>query len=240
MQSTYKRAHFKCPHKEIERQNFYLTKEYIMGIQVRIDVQNEEKARKDIDDFVDHYRPKVFIAVREDSGQNPHYHIYADLSSDSKQVTKIRGWWRYREYKKDALCVKKWGDESDDLTYFFKGDKDDESHPVDCYRTTIDVFTQQKYNEVFWNENARLMHRKKQRESTNLVKLLIVDCEAKGAKSQMEVIRVFAETRVGLAGLCRFKHGPIIKSAWLHLNRSEPAHLDHMVETWCHQIFSED
>jgi len=209
-----------------------------MGIQVRVDVANEQKTLEDIEDFITQYKPVQYVAVREDPGQNPHYHIYVSLQADVKEVAKIRGWWRYREYKKDALCVKKWGDEPHDLHYFFKGDK--ETRVVNCVRTTIDVFKQQEYHDAYWNENERLKHEKERKRATNLTSLLVADCMAAGAKSQIEVVRVFAQTRVGLAGLCRFKHGPIIRSAWLYLNRSEPAHMDHMVESWTNQIFSED
>jgi len=206
-----------------------------MGIQVRVDVQTEEKTRTDLDEFIDHYKPKAYTAVREDSGNNPHYHIYVSLPSEVKDIAKVRGWWKYRGYTKDNLCVKKWGDEPHDMHYFFKGDK--ETGKVDCLRTTIDVFAQEQMNETYWQENARIMHEKARRKAPNMIAVLIADCQAAGAKTQMEVVRVFAESRVGLAGLCRFKHGPIIRSAWLHLNRSEKVNLDEMVIDWTMKIF---
>lgn len=206
-----------------------------MGIQVRVDVQTEEKTKKHVDDFIELYKPETYVAVREDSGNNPHYHVYVSLPSDVRTVAKVRGWWKYQEYTKDQLCVKKWGDEPHDLHYFFKGDK--ESRVVDCVRTTVDVFNQKRMHEAFWEENERIKHDKERRRAPNLVAVLIADCHRAGAMTQMEVVRVFAESRVGLAGLCRFKHGPIIRSAWLYLNRSEKANLDEMVEDWTAKIF---
>jgi len=209
-----------------------------MGVQIRVDISNEEKTRKEIDEFIEAYNPEKYVIVREDSGNNPHYHIYVSMPGETKELAKLRGWWKYREYTKDQLCVKKWGDDDHDLHYFFKGDK--ETRDVNCVRTTVDVFTQSKMHEAFWAENERLKHDKERKKATNLTTLLVADCIAKGAKSQLEVVQTFTASRVGLAGLCRYKHGPIIRSAWLQLNRSEPAHKEHMDETWVAQIFYED
>lgn len=209
-----------------------------MGVQIRVDIQNDEKTLEDVHDFLGMYTPEKYIVVREDSGDNPHYHIYVSLSSDVKDIAKIRGWWKYRKYTKDSLCVKKWGDDAHDLHYFFKGDK--ETRVVDCVHTTIDVFTQSQMHEAFWAENERLKHEKIRKKATNLTTLLVADCVARGVKSQLEVVQTFTSSRVGLAGLCRYKHGPIIRSAWLQLNRSEPAHKDHMDETWRAQIFYDE
>jgi len=206
-----------------------------MGIQVRVDVQTAEKTRQDLDEFIDHYKPKAYTAVREDSGNNPHYHIYASLPNSVSEVAKVRGWWKYRGYTKDNLCVKKWGDKIEDMQYFFKGDKT--THRVDVVRTTIDVFAQGQLNQSFWEQNAKMKHEKAIKQAPDMVALLIAKCESNGAKSQMEVVKTFLESRVGLSGICRFKHAPIIRSAWLYLNRSESAPMDDMVENWVCKIF---
>jgi len=104
-------------------------------------------------------------------------------------------------------------------------------------RTTIDVFAQGQLNQAFWEQNAKMKHEKAIKQAPDMVALLIAKCESNGAKSQMEVVKTFLESRVGLSGICRFKHAPIIRSAWLHLNRSESAPMDDMVDHWVCKIF---
>jgi len=195
-----------------------------MGVQIRIDVINDDRTRADIDSFISQYKPTVYVAVREDSGDNPHYHVYVNVEANPKEIGKIRAWWKYREYVKDALCVKKWDDSPDDMTYFYKGD--------DVYRTTHSQFEQSEFRKKSVEIAKRLQHKKIKKETPNLVTELVSACDVVGAKTMYEVVKVFLKSRVGLQGLCKFKHGAIVKSAYLKLNEESPEILEYEASAW--------
>jgi len=199
-----------------------------MGVQIRIDVINAERSREDIDAFLAQYQPTVYVAVREDPGDNLHYHIYVNLDSSPKNIGRIRAWWKYREYIKDALCVKKWDDSPDDMTYFYKGD--------DIYRTTHSQFEQSEFRSRSKIIAERMEHKKNKKETPNLVTELVTACDAVGAKSMYDIVMVFLKSRRGKQGLCMFKHGAIVKSAYLKLNEHEPTTVEYEAERWVQHL----
>jgi len=211
-----------------------------MGVQIRIDVLTTIDATKDdirmflCSSTVE--KPSVYVVVFENpNGTNPHFHIYVSTDDCQKNLNKIRSWWKTRHYIKDNLCVKRWGDTDDDMSYFYKGVSNDEN--ADIMSTTHSVFEQKKFHDKYWEINKLFAHNKKAKESPNLVTMLVKACEEAGAKTHDEVVRVFLQSRVGLQGVCLYKHGAIVKSAWLHLNRDREDSLDYEVSKWVGKIF---
>lgn len=176
-----------------------------MGIHVRMD--ELEGYEVPMESVIQHADAKRYIVAKEDSGGNPHYHMYLDTE---KSKNDLRNYItrKFPEWKKDKKCVKQWGDTEKDLWYFCKGDK--VTHRVDIPKTSFSFDKIMEWNQQYWTNYTP--------HEATMTETLVESCRSRGIRDSHEVIKEFIRMRMGKDGICPFKHGPIIRSAWLALN----------------------
>jgi len=177
-----------------------------MGIHVRLDILPEHDLP--VDEILQYADAKRYIVAREDPPGNPHIHMYLDTTRSKNDVRNYITR-RHPAWKKDKKCVKQWGDDESDLRYFCKGDK--ETRKVNILKSTF------PYNEVLVL-NEQYYENYQVKKSLTLTAALVDRCRTKGIRSTHGVIEEFIEMRKGVDGICEFKHGPAIKSAFVALN----------------------
>lgn len=182
-----------------------------MGIHVRMDsIVGIDMA---ISGVLDYTKPKRFIVAKEDPGDNPHVHMYLDSEKTRDDVRNFITR-KYPQWKKDHKCVKKWGDEDADLRYFCKGNKKGVWQGVNISHTSFSFDTIVRLNREFY-ENAP------KKNDRTLTQWLTERCRLKGIKDEFGIIQEFIDSRKGKEGICPFKHGPVIRSAFCELNGTD-------------------
>lgn len=199
-----------------------------MGVHVRIDLIEG----LDLDVFVrvlmEYSSPRRHLVAKETPPDNPHVHIYLDTA---KTVSDVRNFIsrRFKELKKADKCVKAWGDGDEDLRYFVKGTGPGSG--VNVLYTSFQPMEYMKFNEAFHKFKKSSGKVAKESMTEWLVRL----CMEKGVKSPMDIVSVFVDARRGREGICPFKHGPMIRSAYIELN--EESVRQSMKESMCQRIF---
>lgn len=188
-----------------------------MGVQIRFDLfEGGPDPAAFLAKLQQYAEPTRWCCVRETNseGDNPHVHIYIQ---SARSDADVRNWItrNFKSLKKDRKCVKVWGDEDEDLAYLFKG-KDADTLPNVVAVSSYFTFPKQvELHALYWRVNRE---RAAARQAGNLTETLLAACKAAGVRESHDVIKVFLQSRVGRDGVCPFKHGPAIRSAYLALN----------------------
>lgn len=177
-----------------------------MGIHVRLDVLPD--IALPVDEIIRYADARRHIVAREDPGGNPHVHIYLDTDRTKNDVRNYITR-RHPQWQKDKKCVKQWGDERADLRYFCKGDK--VTHKMHIMTSTFAFNELATFRDEYYENYTA-------KAGTTLTAALTQRCRVKGIKSYHDVIEEFILMRKGTDGICEFKHGPAVRSAWLALN----------------------
>jgi len=180
---------------------------------------------------IDQYHVKAYLACEEVGKDGAeHTHMWLDLPDD--RLDTVRKWIKNNAgstFNKSQRSVVKW---DDNIRYFCKGDY--VTHKVHVQITTVDPMRIKQLNELWWAVNAQV-GKKKEKKPSNMVEELVVLCKENGATSREQVARTFIRSRKGLQGLCPFKHGPVIRSAWLAVNGDEEE--DETVDLFLNKIW---
>lgn len=181
-----------------------------MGLHVRADTIEGLQVDVFIASLLEYTGATRYLIAKETPQGNPHIHCYLDTV---RSTNDVRNWItrKFPVLKKHDKCVKKWGDDPVDMEYYCKGTG--KGTGICIMKTSFSPFEIAQWNKDYWD-------RPKSNYGT-LTESLVAECRAKGVKSQEGVVEVFCNMRIGREGICPFKHGPTIRSAWLALNCEE-------------------
>jgi len=189
-----------------------------MGVHVRLDcipVFSEAIIKS----VVEHSEAAHHLCCKEDPGGNPHVHLYLDTTHSANE---IRTWFarKHPEFKRADKCIKQWGDEEKDKAYFCKGKGAKKG--IDIVSSSYSFVDHLRWNAMYWEVNAE------KKIGTTGVEALVAEARRTGKTGYADLASILLKQRAGREGLCPFKHGPWIRSAYYALHPED--HVSHVEE----------